>query len=328
MSTKYWFDRPIKKPDPEAHVTVLPRTSYRLLILSACFLLSACADRPNGKKVLLIGLDGVRVDILAAATTPNIDALIANGTFSDDAQTRPRTVSGPGWSSMLTGVWSDKHLVNSNDFTGNDYATYPDFLTRLEQTDSSFSTFAVVDWAPLGRAISGGPLIGDGIDVKIVFNSGSDAGYPLADSQSVAAASAFLTFQNPDAAFVYLGNIDEVGHSTNSLSAEYLAAIEIADAQVGALVAALERRPSYAAEDWLILMSTDHGRRDDGGHGEPSLQERTIFYLASGPSASKGVPDSAPEIVDIALTALAHLGVTLDPAWNLDGRVVGLPVRR
>ena len=83
---------------------MLPKTSYRLLILSTCLLLSACGDRSTGKKVLLIGLDGVRVDILAAANTPNIDALIANGTFSDDAQTRPRTVSGPGWSSMLTGV--------------------------------------------------------------------------------------------------------------------------------------------------------------------------------------------------------------------------------
>jgi predicted AlkP superfamily pyrophosphatase or phosphodiesterase len=297
-------------------------------MLSTCLLLSACGDRSNGKKVLLIGLDGVRVDILAAASTPNIDALIANGTFSDNAQTRPRTVSGPGWSSMLTGVWSDKHGVRSNDLSSNAFGTYPDFLTRLEQTDSSFNTFAVVDWAPLGKATSGGPLIGDGIDVKIVFDGDSDAGYPRADSQSVAAASAYLTFQNPDAAFVYLGNIDVVGHSTNSLSAEYLAAIETADAQVGELVAALKRRPSYAAEDWLILMSTDHGRRDDGGHGEPSLQERTIFYLASGPSATRGVPQTAPEIVDVGVTALAHLGVIIDPAWGLDGRVVGLPLRQ
>ena len=297
-------------------------------LLTTCAWFSACNGRPVEKKILLIGLDGVRVDIMAAASTPNIDALIANGTFSDDAQTRPRTVSGPGWSSMLTGVWSDKHLVNSNDFTGNDYAAYPDFLTRLERIDPAFATFAVIDWLPLGRATSGRPLISDEIDVRMVFDGESDAGFAAADSQSVAAASAYLTFQNPDAAFVYLGNIDIVGHSTNSLSAEYLAAIETADAQVGQLVAALERRPSYAAEDWLILMSTDHGRRDDGGHGEPSTLERTIFYLASGPSAIRGVPETPPEIVDVGVTALAHLGVIIDPAWDLDGRVVGLPVRQ
>ena len=53
--------------------------------------------------------------------------------------------------------------------------------------------------------------------------------------------------------------------------------------------------------------------------------ERTIFYLASGPSAIRGVPETAAEIVDVGVTALAHLGVIIDPAWGLDGRVVGLP---
>ena len=300
------------------------RRLLSVLLLTTCAGFGACDGRPAKKKVLLIGLDGVRVDILSAANTPNIDSLIARGTFSDRALTRPRTVSGPGWSSMLTGVWSDKHLVTSNDFTGHDYTTYPDFLTRLEQIDSDYATFAVVDWPPLGDTASGGPLITDQIDVKLLFDGEADTGYHIADSQSVAAASAYLTFQDPDAAFVYLGNIDVVGHSTSSLSPEYRAAMEAADAQVGVLVAALRRRPGFANEDWLILMSTDHGRRDDGGHGEPSLQERTIFYLASGPSAIVGVPQRAPEIVDVAVTALAHLGVTLDPAWSLDGRVVGL----
>jgi len=30
----------------------------------------------------------------------------------------------------------------------------------------------------------------------------------------------------------------------------------------------------------------------------------------------------------VAVTALAHLGVAIDPAWNLDGQVVGLPETR
>ncbi|MFQ6047327.1 MAG: alkaline phosphatase family protein, partial [Gemmatimonadales bacterium] len=76
-------------------------------------LVAACGS-PDTKKVLLIGLDGVRVDILAQAATPNIDALIANGTFSEWARTGTPTVSGPGWSSMLTGVWPEKHGVHSN----------------------------------------------------------------------------------------------------------------------------------------------------------------------------------------------------------------------
>ena len=76
-------------------------------------------------------------------------------------------------------------------------------------------------------------------------------------------------------------------------------------------------------EDWLIIMSSDHGRREDGGHGGESPEERTIPFLISGGSVT--VPFSeAPRIVDVAVTALAHLGVELDPAWGLDGIVRGI----
>jgi predicted AlkP superfamily pyrophosphatase or phosphodiesterase len=214
-----------------------------------------------------------------------------------------------------------------NDFTGHDYATYPDFLTRLEQIDPAFNTFAALDWPPLGTHASGGPMISDAIDVKHTIN-GDSLGYRTADSLAVAATVAYLTREDPDAAFVYLGNTDVIGHETSSLDPAYRAEIEWADTQVGALIAALKRRATYAAEDWLILMSTDHGRRDDGGHGGPSPQEQRIFYLASGPSAVQGTPATPPRIVDVAVTALAHLGVTIDPAWNLDGQVVGLSAIR
>ena len=71
-------------------------------------------------------------------------------------------------------------------------------------------------------------------------------------------------------------------------------------------------------------MSTDHGRRPDGGHGGESIEERTIFYLAAGRAAQAGVPAEAPEIVDVAVTALTHLGLPPEPEWDLDGRARGL----
>ena len=86
-------------------------------------LLPCCVGGTQERKVLLIGLDGVRVDILDQATTPNLDAMIAAGAFSDGTQTAMPTVSGPTWSSMLTGVWPEKHGVRSNNFQGNNYAS-------------------------------------------------------------------------------------------------------------------------------------------------------------------------------------------------------------
>ncbi len=275
------------------------------------------------KKVLLIGLDGVRVDIMASVDTPVIDSLAAAGFFSDEAKTRVRTVSGPGWSSMTIGARTAKHLVDGNDFGGNDYATYPDFLTRIERERPDLNTFAVLDWPPLGTTDSGGPLFGEEIDVKINFDGEAD-GYRYADSLSVEVAVEQLRDTDVDAAFVYLGDIDVVAHETNSRSPQYKAAIEWADTRVGLLLQAVRERPTYDREDWLILMSTDHGRDDAGGHGGTSPSETTIFFLASGPSVEPGTRDCPPEIVDVAVTALAHMGLGPDPAWNLDGQVRGL----
>ena len=303
------------------------KDSLSRVSLGSMLWLTACAGGDAAKKVLVIGLDGIRVDILAETHTPNIDRLIAEGFFSDQARTNVRTVSGPGWSSMLIGARTDKHLVNSNNFTGNDYAAYPDFLTRLEQLDPSFNTFAVVDWPPLGTTASGGPLFSDAIDELLFFDSG-EVGYGRADSLSVDAAVDRLENEDIDAAFVYIGDADEVAHATSTYAPEYRTAIEVADAFVGRLVAAIRARPTFADEDWLILMSTDHGRDDEGGHGGDSDKERTIFFLAHGPSVVREPIETAPNIVDVAVTALVHLGVDIDPAWNLDGRPVALGALR
>jgi predicted AlkP superfamily pyrophosphatase or phosphodiesterase len=274
-------------------------------------------------KVLLVGIDGVRVDILRRAHTPVIDSLAAAGFFSDRAFTRDHTVSGPGWSDMLTGVRTAKHGVDDNDFSGNRYAEWPDFLTRIERVRPELFTFAALDWAPLWSAADGGPLVSDSIDEKVGFD-GDAAGYRRTDSLGVEAAVERLRDGPVDAAFVYLGEPDVVAHATDSFSPPYVASIERADAQLGMLLDAVRARPTYAGEDWLVLVSTDHGRDDAGGHGGDSPSERTIFFLASGPAAATGSTDCPPEIVDVAATALAHLGLGPDPAWGLDGRPRGL----
>lgn len=302
------------------------RYTYSLAFLTLATAM-ACAEGGPTRKVLVIGLDGVRPDILAETETPNIDALTTVGAYSDDVTTKAQTISGPGWSSMLTGVWPEKHRVVNNDFTPNDYADYPDFLTRLELVDRDYNTFAVVDWPPLGGPESGGPLIGDTVDLKIMFD-GEEAGYHMADSLSVAAAVRYIESQDPDAGFVYIGEPDVVAHEYGARSPEYRASLMTADAHVGSLLGSIRSRPTFAEEDWLVLISTDHGHKDEGGHGGTTPEEKTVFYLADGPSVFPGGPDFDPNIVDVAVTALVHLGVDIDPNWRLDGKVSGLAMNR
>jgi len=285
-------------------------------------LLSAGCRQPAEHKVLFIGIDGVRADLLKELPTPHLDSLAAAGWMVVSAQRDAPTVSGPMWSSMMTGVWPDKHGVMGNDFSDNRYDEFPDFLTRLEQLDSTFVTLTITDWPPLSQPVDGGPLLSDQIDTKTFFD-GEELGYRSADELSVMSATELLRSTDLDAAFVYLGNPDVVAHRTSGRSAEYQASIVAADAQVGQIMQAIRRRESFAEENWLILVSTDHGHRDEGGHGGDSMIETTTFYIASGPAARGKSPDTAFP-VDIAVIAMAHLGIQPDAAWNLDGHVVGL----
>ena len=86
---------------------------------------SISASPGASKHALVIGIDGVLVDGLMAADTPVMDSLAHAGAYTWNAfagglvgePSQQATSSGPGWSSILTGVWFDKHNVPNNDFT-------------------------------------------------------------------------------------------------------------------------------------------------------------------------------------------------------------------
>ncbi len=278
------------------------------------------------KKVLLIGVDGFRPSVLGDEIhTPNLDELRANGAWSDSAQVRLLTQesssdSSHGWSSMLTGVWEDKHGVESNRLETTNLDEYPDFLTRIEQVNPDMYTFSISDWP----VIANYPIVSDAVDVKIGLNAEGNMTYPVADSLSAMIAANYLANAEVDAAFVYFGNPDVVAHNLGTLVQEYRDCLEALDRQIGVLVRAIRSRPSYGSEDWLILLSSDHGHRPEGGHGGRTPDELNIPFLVSGPSATRGRLPGKPDQVDVAVTALTHLGVPIDPAWGLAGKAVGL----
>lgn len=99
-------------------------------------------------RVLVVGIDGVRLDVLNRLPTPHLDTLAAEGFLAPievDADTP--TMSGPCWATVVTGVTVAKHGVWSNDFTGNRLDVFPDFATRLAVQDGR-RTFVAAGWQP------------------------------------------------------------------------------------------------------------------------------------------------------------------------------------
>ncbi|MCE9546837.1 MAG: alkaline phosphatase family protein [Planctomycetia bacterium] len=293
-------------------------------LLAAIVLIPLCATRGHAadatptKKVLLIGIDGCRPDALAKAKAPNLNALADGGASSFTAQILPlrivdaETSSGPGWTSMLSGAWPDKHGwiddVRRRRFNGQ----YPHFFGRLKTFNPKLNTVSIITWPEIQRMTTGA-------DVNEVAKG---------DNAAVERGIEVLTKQNPDVVFIHLDDVDGAGHAKgfNPELPEYIKAIEETDARVGRIVEAVKKRPTYAQEDWLILVSSDHGGWGTGHNSHRNVvpEIRKVFFIANGPAAEKGTIAGQVYTVDVAATALAHMGVKLDPAWKLDGVPAGL----
>jgi predicted AlkP superfamily pyrophosphatase or phosphodiesterase len=264
----------------------------------------------SASRVLVIGIDGVRLDVLRSASTPHLDALAADGFLApvriDDATP---TWSGPCWATVATGVSPARHGITHNVFTGHRLADHPDFLT-LASLAGKRSYLSVGSWEPLATAACGGPLFA--APDRVTFTShGLDC--ERGDEAATVDAERELLAADYDVAFVYLGDVDETGHELG-IGAEYTAAVERADARVGRLLATLRARPPYGDEAWTVIVVTDHGHVDAGGHGGDSDVERTAWIAARGPGIVAGAEMGTLRHVDVAAHVYEALGLTEEMA--------------
>jgi hypothetical protein len=310
-----------------------------VLVLAAPAAAQAPLDGPDGtslNKVLVIGVDGTRWDLLQAAMrsgeAPNFTALRRAGFGrSSLLEFGPNTLtlSEVGWSSIASGVWDDKHGIDGTmlnmdpgQATKNGFL---DFLTRIEQGRPQLSTFIASDWDNLGLALNGGPIFGTAMDANFAARVPREELelWNRGDIAVTNASARYLRHGNPDAGFVYLGLVDETAHLVGSATPAYREAIATTDGRIGRLLRAIRARPTYPFESWTILVTTDHGERP---LTEPSLAahfgktklELTVFVLGDGPGLGAGVRRA--RIVDVLPTVLHQLGLPVRRSWNLDGR--------
>jgi predicted AlkP superfamily pyrophosphatase or phosphodiesterase len=278
---------------------------------------------PVGGHVLVVGVDGVRFDFLERQSAPSVWALGQVGFLApvpvDEATP---TWSGPCWATIATGTGVAGHGITGNDLTGHRLAEHPDFVTLA--TRSGLPTLlAISGWPPLALAEDGGPLFAEAgtrefsavPEAGLAWDDAAAAGretgmaaWDAADEATTTRAATILARQAPRVSFVYLGAVDFAGHATGS-GAVYRAALRAADQRVGRLVAAVRSRPSGLEEDWTIVVVTDHGHRDEGGHGGREPEVTTAWAAAAGPGIRPGAPPPITRHEDVAPLVLAAAGV-------------------
>jgi predicted AlkP superfamily pyrophosphatase or phosphodiesterase len=315
----------------QQHFLSIPKLIGSILFILMSISFTACektteADCPEAcandnlqhvKRVLVIGIDGCRSDALQAANTPNLDKLIANSRYSwtlDRGNTD--TWSGAGWSTMLTGVWPAKHGVNDDWYVGKNYGEYPHFLCRVKEASDCFKTASIVHYAA--------------INDEIATPCNTDVLRDYDEDQKVKeAVTNYLKDCSMDVIFAHFDDVDHAGHSRGfhpSVS-QYIAAIEGVDANLEPILEAVYEREANNNEDWLIVVSTDHGGTIDGLHEDQdnNVEVTRVFgVFRTKNTANPGELNYSPELVDVVPTILNHLGIPINSIWNLDGVGVAL----
>ncbi len=281
------------------------------LILILVVLLTQTALFGQENKVLIIGIDGCRADALLVAQTPNIDQLWKEGAYLFAAKTDKISYSGPGWTGMLTGVWSNKHHVTNNLYTNPNKKRYSHFFHRVKEQYPNKKTASVVHWAPIHKILQKGDA-----DIQESYSS---------DKEVAQRAIEVIENENVDVLFVHFDAVDHAGHTKgfSIVGKDYIDAIQATDDYVGQIMNALDQLPKEERKKWTVIVSTDHGG-NGFNHGKNIPIHRNIFYIINGDKVKKGEILKPVNVIDVATTAMKILGVQQKLIWNLDGKVSGL----
>lgn len=292
------------------------------------------------KKVVFIILDGILASELERVETPNLDQIAKIGGYARaftggkiEGYSQTPTISAVGYNSLLTGTWANKHNVWGNRIEAPNYHYWTIFRflkeARPDATTAIFSTWQDNRTKLLGENLPQTNFLKldksfDGLELDtLTYPHDQDHFYIRDIDRKVAEeASDYLRSAGPDLSWVYFQFTDDMGHRYGK-SAQLDEAIRLADQQVGKVWEAVQHRQKHYDEDWLIWVTTDHGRKEPEGkdHGGQSDSEREIWMVTNAQNLNERYRSGKAAMVDILPSFLRffNLVVQKEREAELDG---------
>ena len=269
--------------------TALPQTVvYKIL---EKHFKSPLPDGKKKKKAIVLGYDGLRTDMLLYFDRIDSGAakqLLENGghaifTYAGGTPyPKPiahETDTGPGWGAMLTGLQSKQSTIYYNNA-----------VKQVEPRSSilAFPEDKLVDKSAFYVSWGGHFTEEEStyrLEKEYAEKTGINALYLRAENDDGTLANALADVTSPDCSdyiFTIFEYPDILGHG-NGFSPgveKYMDALRLSEKAGITLLDAIKSRPTYDEEDWMILVTPDHGGIGHA-HGGPTLEERITFIVSN-----------------------------------------------
>ena len=310
-------------------------TKYLIILLLPLLSVNVRAQR----KVVFIIVDGIPADVMEKLKPPVMYNIAGPSGYTrayvggaKGGYSQSPTISAVGYNHVLTGTWTNKHNVWDNDIKEPNYR-YQNVFRIAAETKPGVTTAIFSTWLDNRTKLAGDGLAAagniritwafDGYEHDTVrFPHGKDRKFISDIDERVATEAAHtIASKAPDLSWVYLEFTDDMGHAFGD-SPRFYDAIIATDTRIGKIWNAVKEREQQTGEEWLVIITTDHGRsaRDGKDHGGQSDRERTTWIITNAKNTNDHFKTNAAA-VDLAPTILRHLNINVpdDVKSEMDG---------
>ena len=285
------------------------------IVASALFAMVAYADGTAKRPMaLVIMTDGLRADAVESGRMPNLERLRAGkwmpgykSAWTLAGQVSPGSIpsSAPNHVSIATGYGVPTHGLTSNaQLEAGVFTAKPTWLKRIVDAKPGATALFVYSWWPDANLY---PAEG----VEFMQSPTNEDDEPNASALSLRLAGA----NAPDATLWFIDAPDVAGHAHNfyPMSSQYLAAAETTDRYIGMGLDAIASRPTFADEDWLVAVVSDHGgyANQHGVVQSGNMASHSVPIVICGKGMTQGRIPGVPYNFCVAANVLGHFGVTV-----------------